>query len=109
MMVQGEIIIPPDPNLIISQVVPVMEMVMFILVGGFITLGPIGRAVGDVIRHVFGAGKKAAALPPGDLDGLHARLDAVQHQLTEIAERQDFAERMMAKTRERGALGAGGE
>ena len=107
MRLQG-VIIPPDPNLIISQIVPVMEMVAFILVGGFITLGPVGRAVGDVIRHVFGGGRKPAALPPGDLDALHARFDAVQQQLGEIAERQDFQERMLAQTRGRGGLPAGG-
>jgi len=100
--------IPPDPNLIISQIVPIMETFMLILVGGFITLGPIGRGIADVIRHVFGAGKKPPALPAEDLDALHARFDAIQQQLTEIAERQDFTERMLAKTRERGALGAGG-
>ncbi len=107
MMLQVESI-PPDPNLIISQIVPVMEMVMAILVGGFITLGPIGRAVGDVIRKVFGVDRKKGALPPEEVDALHARFDAVQQQLTEIAERQDFQERMLAQTRERGALGSGG-
>jgi len=109
MMLQGEIVIPPDPNLIISQIVPVVEMVMITLLGGFVAFGPIGRAVGDVIRHLFKADRKQGALAPEDVDALHARFDAIQHQLTEIAERQDFTERMLAQTRERGALGAGGQ
>jgi hypothetical protein len=107
MMFQVESI-PPDPNLLISQIVPVMETVMIVIVGGFITLGPIGRAIGDVVRHIFKADRKQGALPAEELDQLHARFDSIQHQLTEIAERQDFTERMLAQTRERGALGAGG-
>lgn len=99
--------IPPDPNLIISQIVPILETLMLTLLGGFVVLGPIGRSIGDVIRHVFRADRKPAALGTEETDALHARFDAIQHQLTEIAERQDFTERMLAQTRDRGALGAG--
>jgi hypothetical protein len=106
-MLQSEMI-PPDPNLLISQMVPVMGILSGILISGFVVLGPVGRAIGDVVRHLFGAGGKKTALPPEELDAMHARFDAIQHQLTEIAERQDFAERMLAQTRERGALPAGG-
>lgn len=108
MMLQVESI-PPDPNLLISQIVPVMGIVSGVLISGFVVLGPVGRAIGDVVRHLFGVDRKKGALPPEDLDALHARFDAIQHQLTEIAERQDFQERMLAQTRDRGALGAGGK
>jgi hypothetical protein len=107
-MPQGEVIIAPDPNLIIGQIVPVMEILAAVLVSGFVALGPIGRSIGDVVRRVFGVDRKKGVLAPEDLDVLHARFDAIQQQLTEIAERQDFTERMLAQTRERGALGAGG-
>jgi len=100
--------IPPDPNLLISQIVPVVGMLSGILISGFVALGPVGRAIGDVLRHLFRADRKQA-LPAEELDALHARFDAIQHQLSEIAERQDFTERMLAQTRERGALGAGGK
>lgn len=99
----------PDPNLVIEQIVPIMGMLSGILISGFVVLGPVGRAIGDVVRHLFGAGGKKAALPAEELDALHARFDAIQHQLTEIAERQDFQERMLAQSRERGVLGSGRE
>jgi len=101
--------IPPDPNLLIGQIVPVFSMLTGVVISGFVVLGPVGRAIGDVIRHIFRADRKQGALPAEELDQLHARFDSIQHQLTEIAERQDFTERMLAQTRERGALGAGGK
>jgi hypothetical protein len=100
-------VIPPDPNLIVDQAVRAIGMLSGVLVVGFVAFGPVGRAIGDVIRHLFRADRKPAALPAAELDALHARFDAIQQQLTEIAERQDFTERMLAKTRDRGALGAG--
>ena len=36
---------------------------------------------------------------PGELDELRERLDRMQHQLSELAERQDFAERLLAQVR----------
>jgi hypothetical protein len=43
-----------------------------------------------------------------ELDDVRAQLAAMQGQLAELAERQEFTERMLAKARERGQLGAGG-
>jgi hypothetical protein len=67
-----------------------------------ITLGPIGRAIGDRVRSK-GAGGSIAAMQE-QLDEVLVRLDDVQRQLAEMTDRQDFAERMLAKARERGLL-----
>jgi len=100
-MIQGEFpMIPPDPNLIIGQIVPIIGMLTGVVITGFVVLGPIGRAIGDVIRHLFGAHKRdAATLASGDMDELVGKLDTIQHQLGELAERQDFAERVLAQNR----------
>jgi hypothetical protein len=95
----------PDPNLIIGQIIPIFGMLTAIIISGFVVLGPIGRALGDIVRHLFGGHKRdAAALQAGDVDEIVSRLEAIQHQLGELAERQDFAERMLAQVRKDRAL-----
>ncbi len=69
-----------------------------------VTLGPIGRAMADRVRSK-GAGGSIAALQD-QLDEVITRLDDVQRQLGDMAERQDFTERMLARARERGLLEA---
>lgn len=91
--------IPPDPNLIIGQLVPLFGMFTGVVITGFVVLGPVGRAIGDVIRHLFGAHKKDQALQGGDVEEIVGRLDQIQVQLGELAERQDFTDRMLAQVR----------
>jgi hypothetical protein len=69
-----------------------------------VTLGPIGRAIGDRVRSK-GAGGSIAAMQE-QLDEVLVRLDDVQRQVAEMTDRQDFAERLLAKARERGLLEA---
>jgi hypothetical protein len=93
--------LPPDPEVII----PIMGMLTGIVITGFVVLGPVGRAIGDIIRHIFGAHRKdQAALGAGDVDEIVGRLDAIQGQLGELAERQDFTDRMLAQVRKDRAL-----
>jgi hypothetical protein len=86
------------------------EAIIF-FVGGFatiltaiVTLGPVGRAFGDRLRG------KGPAAPLGEvheqLDEVLTRLEEVQKQLGDLAERQDFTERLLAQVRERGLLEA---
>ena len=98
---------PPDPNILIPQIIPIFGMFTGIVITGFLILGPVGRAIGDVVRHIFGAHKKDAGALGGDMDELRERLDAITHQLAELAERQDFAERMLAQVRKDRALAGG--
>ena len=46
-----------------------------------------------------GAGGETAVLQR-EVEGLHEELDGVRQELSELAERLDFAERMLAKQRE---------
>jgi hypothetical protein len=72
---------------------------------GMVALGPIGRAVAERLRGKHGADSVAGV--QDQLDEVIGRLDQVQRQLGDLAERQDFTERLIAKGRERGALGSG--
>jgi hypothetical protein len=71
---------------------------------GVLTLGPIGRALAERLRG------RAPAAPLADLeerlDEISGQVQALQRQLTETADRQDFTERLLARARERGQLEA---
>ena len=64
-----------------------------------IAFSPIGKAIAERLR-----GKQAEALPSEDLDDVRAHLQSLQEQVSELAERQDFSERLLAQTRDKGAI-----
>ena len=66
-----------------------------------LSVSPIGRAYADRLRGKSAQGQVA----PEELDDLRAQLQTVQEQVNELAERQDFTERLLAKSREKGAIG----
>ncbi len=100
--------VPPDPNLIIMNLIPIAGMATGVIRTRISEVGPVGRAIGDIIRHLFGTrtGKSDPALG-GEVDELRTRLDAMQQHLAELAERQDFSERMLAQVRKDRALPGG--
>ena len=100
----SQVVIAP-PGEIVNAIMPLAGMAFVVLVAGMVVLGPVGRAIGRVIMHRLG-GEKDQALPAGELQDVRAlledqggRLDALQRQVTELAERQDFAERLLAQAR----------
>ncbi len=103
----------PSPGEMVPIVIPIFGMLTGITITGFVVLGPVGRAIGKVIMRIFGADRE---LPAGELQDIKAlledqsgRMESVQRQLAELAERQDFAERLLAQTRNQARLpGAGG-
>jgi hypothetical protein len=73
---------------------------------GIIAFSPIGRAIANAINRKSGAGA-----PPelgAALDELGDRVATLQQQVSELAERQDFTERLLAKNREKGLAAGGG-
>lgn len=80
-----------------------MEGVLFILIvfgGGMLVIlskTEIGRAISDRIRGV----------PPGGAadPALFDEVDRLRHEVAELQERMDFAERLLASKRESGQLG----
>jgi len=71
---------------------------------GIVAFSPIGRAISNAIQK-----KSGVMLPPevqDQMDEQAERLEALARQVGELAERQDFAERLLAQAREKGALPA---
>jgi hypothetical protein len=88
---------PADPGPIIAAI-----GVFTTIIVGFVALGPIGRAIAERLR-----GKAhAPALDTGEVAALRDEVAGVRQQVAELAERQDFAERLLAQVRERGLLQA---
>ncbi len=75
------------------------------VITGMVAFSPIGRAIGTRLL------KKGALDPSPEIreavDELADRVEGLQQQVAELAERQDFAERLLAKVKEKG-LPAGG-
>ena len=94
--------VPFDPNLIfMNHGGPpiVLLMVIAALTATVIILWPIMRAFG---RRLEGKGAADPALR-ADVEQVHARLaemDALQARISELEERVDFTERLLAQNRE---------
>lgn len=73
---------------------------------GIIAFSPIGRAIANAINRKSGAG--ATPELAGAVDELADRVESLQRQLGELAERQDFSERLLAKARAKGLSAGGG-
>lgn len=76
-------------------------MVFSVPIVGVIALGPIGKAIGERLRG--GASRQDHE----ELEAMREQLQGLQEQVSELAERQDFTERVVAQVRERGAIGSG--
>ena len=73
--------------------------VIFLFGGGtlfLLAVSPIGKAFAERIR----VGTKAQAHDPAVYD----EIDRLRHEVMELQERMDFAERLLAKGRESGRL-----
>jgi hypothetical protein len=77
--------------------------VTFIFGGGtafLLAISPIGKAIAERIRA-------HGAVPMQDPE-LLAEVDALRRDVSELQERVDFAERLLARTQERQQVGNGG-
>ncbi|HET8836463.1 MAG TPA: hypothetical protein VFN08_17180 [Gemmatimonadales bacterium] len=75
--------------------------ITFIFGGGtlfLLSVSPVGRALAERIR-----GQASPAQDPE----LLADVDALRHEVAELHERVDFAERLLAQRQEQGKVGAG--
>ena len=70
-----------------------------------ISFSPIGRAIA---RRIGGGKDEAEGQALAEVDALREELQALRGEVGELQERLDFAERLLAKAREKGQLGAGG-
>jgi hypothetical protein len=85
-----------------------MENIYALVIIGFfttvitalVTFGPVGRALAERLR---GKGASGALAEIEERFDDHAQqINAVQRQLGDLAERQDFSERLLAQAKDRG-------
>jgi hypothetical protein len=74
-------------------------LLSLLFVGGFLLLRPLVAAVAERIRH-----KGLPAADAVDKAEILEELRAVRQETTELAERMDFAERLLAKQSEAARL-----
>jgi hypothetical protein len=96
----------PSPEVVVSGG-PTPALLLIAMVGAaaimaIVFLGPVGRALADGLRHLFGAGRRGAET--AELEAVREEMAALRHHVAELEERQDFAERLLAQARERGLL-----
>ena len=99
---------PPDPNLLAMHVFELLTMVVaavtVIFVVRWVVMSPIGQAIGERLRgkrHGVATGEQEDRLAR-----IEAEMQALRGDLGEFSERLDFAERVLAESRDR-RLGAG--
>jgi hypothetical protein len=121
MTLQGPVAIPPptpppgvDPNFLIGQLIPLVGAVVALIVGGVVLYAffksDIAAAIAERIRVGMHRRKDARKLGGEWIDTagdepwvaqLEERVDQLNGQIAELAERLDFAERLLAQKRER--------
>ena len=83
--------------------------IVFLFGGGtlfLLSISPIGRAFADRIR-ARGKGGDVRSELVEHKEALEQELEAVRREVAELAERVDFAERLLAKQREGQRIGPG--
>jgi hypothetical protein len=102
---------PPLPgldwNLVVDQLMPIVALVVVFVGLRWVLRSPVGEALSERIRtRTQRRWGTAAGEDPQQVAALEAQVSHLQGQVSELAERIDFAERMLAERRER-KLGAG--
>ncbi len=99
-----------DPTLVFNEIWPIVATVVVILVVAVALRGllrsPVGEAIAERIRTRAQRRGGGGGDDPQRLEALEAQVSHLQGQVSELAERIDFAERLLAERRER-KLGAG--
>ena len=101
----------PDFNFLIDQIVPLIGILgiagaMAVSIK-WIMQSPVGAALGERIRHRSVRGGQQPGVDEARLAALEDHLEALQAQLGEMVERQDFTERVLAEKRGTPQLGRG--
>ena len=107
-MIQSPPQVPFDPNFVAGQVIPLIGFVAAMVIGGVVLYAfiksDLAAAMAERIRS------RIKRRLPEDNEGHVAELDEkvvqMQGQIAELAERLDFAERLLAQKRERSLPGA---
>ncbi len=96
----------PDLNYVIHQLTPFAVLILMFMGVRWVLRSPVGEALAERIRHRTPGRWAVAGEDPQRVAALEEQVAHLQGQISELAERIDFAERMLAERRER-KLGAG--
>jgi len=105
-MIQGPPPMHLDPNFMLDQMMPVIALVVLFLGLRWVFRSPVGEAIAERIRMRARGRWGATGEDPQRVAALEEQVSHLQGQVSELAERLDFAERLLAERRER-KLGAG--
>jgi hypothetical protein len=97
---------PVDPTFLVNQVMPLLVLMVVFVGIRWVFRSPVGEALAERIRSRVRGRGGVAGEDSHHGAALEAQLSQLQGQVAELAERLDFAERMLAERRER-KLGAG--
>ena len=113
MMVQGPPIATPPPGVdldtVIAALTPLIFGVMGLIVGGVVLYRFLQSDLAAALAARIRSRGKSSELVEGDTGHaaeLEQRMVVMQGQIAEMAERLDFAERLLAQKRERSLPGA---
>jgi hypothetical protein len=98
-----------DPTFFLNQVMPLITLMVVFAGVRWVFRSPVGEALAERIRTRVrrrGGGGGDGGEDAHRVAGLEEHVAQLQGQVAELAERLDFAERMLAERRER-KLGAG--
>ncbi len=101
--------VPPDLNYVIHQVTPLAVLALTFVGVRWVFRSPVGEAIAERIRTRVRGGSRWSESTGEEghrMAALEEQVSHLQTQLSELAERVDFAERMLAERGER-KLGAG--
>src|SRR3989441_13347424 len=103
-----------DPTFLLNQLMPIVALIVVFVGLRWVFRTPVGAAIADAIRarihqrrHWKGFGGEWVDAPGEGLGddrrvaALEEQVSTLQGQLSELAERVDFAERMLAERRDR--------
>src|SRR5207244_11463167 len=96
----------PDVNYVIRQLTPCAVLILMFMGVRWVLRSPVGEALAERIRHRTPGRWAVAGEDPQRVAALEEQVAHLQGQISELAERIEFAERMLAERRER-KLGAG--
>lgn len=83
-----------------EELAPVIVSLALFAFLGAVVMGPIGRAFAERLRTKG----QQPALDSAEVEALRDELTTVRQQVAELAERQDFTERLLGQAKERGLL-----
>jgi hypothetical protein len=83
----------------------IFSLLMALIVGGFVLMYPLTRRLGKLIelRLEERKSEQGGMVVVEEVERLRGVVEALQHEVAALAERQDFAERLL----DRGAGGSG--